>query len=763
MSDLSQLSMQELFRMEAESNTQILVDGLLALERNPAAAGPIENCMRAAHSLKGAARLVDIEAGVQLAHAMEDFLVAAQQGRLSLRQDHIDVLLRGVDLMMAITRNPDVEGGAASQANRHAVEELAAQLSVLLNETANAPVGTSEPVAREPAPPPETPAFPPRSPETPAPFEPVAPTPETESSDRALRVTVDNLNRLLGLAGETLVESRRLKPFRDSLLRLKRLHQETAKAFDRLKQGLPEHALGERGLTAASDARRWMLESQQFLAERLLQLEESDSRSTRLAQRLYDQALACRMRPFADGVVVYPRLVRDIARRLGRQVRLEVIGASTMVDRDILERLDAPLGHLLRNAVDHGIEPADERLAAGKPPEGLISIEARHSAGTLQIVISDDGRGVDFAGLRNAIVDRKLASAENVGRMSESELLQFLFLPGFTMKQEVTEISGRGVGLDVVQDMIRSVRGVVRMSSQKGCGARFHLQLPLTLSVVRALLVEIDGEPYAFPLAFLTRAIKLRVDRINTLEGHQFFEFEGEPIGLVAAHQVLALGEWKPMADNLAIVIVGEHASRYGLVVDKFLGERELVLQPLDPRLGMIKDVSAAALLEDGTPVLVIDVEDMIRSMEKLASADRLHKIEAGAATGTETARKRILVVDDSLTVRELERKLLDHRGYQVDVAVDGMDGWNAVRNGKYNLVVTDIDMPRMDGIELVTLIKRDLNLRSLPVMILSYKDREEDRQRGLEAGADYYLTKGSFHDDTLIDAVVDLIGEPVA
>jgi two-component system sensor histidine kinase and response regulator WspE len=161
--------------------------------------------------------------------------------------------------------------------------------------------------------------------------------------------------------------------------------------------------------------------------------------------------------------------------------------------------------------------------------------------------------------------------------------------------------------------------------------------------------------------------------------------------------------------------------------------------------------------------VLVIDVEDMIRSMEKLASADRLHKIEAGAARGTETARKRILVVDDSLTVRELERKLLDHRGYQVDVAVDGMDGWNAVRNGKYNLVVTDIDMPRMDGIELVTLIKRDPNLRSLPVMILSYKDREEDRQRGLEAGADYYLSKGSFHDDTLIDAVVDLIGEPVA
>ncbi len=184
-------------------------------------------------------------------------------------------------------------------------------------------------------------------------------------------------------------------------------------------------------------------------------------------------------------------------------------------------------------------------------------------------------------------------------------------------------------------------------------------------------------------------------------------------------------------------------------------------MQPLDPRLGKIKDISAGALMEDGSPVLIVDVEDMIRSVDKLVSGGRLSEVRRDTATGAEKSRKRVLVVDDSLTVRELERKLLGNHGYEVEIAVDGMDGWNAVRTGHYDLVVTDIDMPRMDGIELVGLIKKDPNFKSLPVMIVSYKDREEDRMRGLEAGADYYLTKGSFHDETLVQAVVDLIGEP--
>jgi len=487
-----------------------------------------------------------------------------------------------------------------------------------------------------------------------------------------------------------------------------------------------------------------------------------DGRSTNLANRLYDEALACSMRPFADAVPRFPRMIRDLGRELGRPARLEILGEATQVDRDVLEKLDAPLGHLLRNAVDHGIESSEKRLAAGKPAEGVIHLEARHTAGTLQILISDDGAGVDVGALRESIVRRKLATADFARTLSEAELLEFLFLPGFTLKDTVTEISGRGVGLDAVLNMVKQLRGTVRVTSQLGHGTRFVLQLPLTLSVVRTLLAEVGGEPYAFPLAYISRTLSLPREQIEMLEGRQLFEFEGRPVGLVDASQVLGGTPSPASAAPASIIVIGESANSYGLVVDRFLGERELVVRPLDIRLGKVKDIAAAALMEDGSPVLIIDVEDLRQSVEKLISTGRLNKLPQGVDAIPGRARKRVLVVDDSLTVRELERKLLDSHGYEIEVAVNGMEGWNAVRTGNFDLVITDIDMPRMDGIELVSLIRKDPSLKSLPVMIVSYKDREEDRRRGLEAGADYYLTKGSFHDDTLVRAVVDLIGEAV-
>ena len=512
---------------------------------------------------------------------------------------------------------------------------------------------------------------------------------------------------------------------------------------------------------ALVEAQRQVKECEELLAQRLIELEMFDRRSINLAHRLYDEALTCRMRPFADCIEGFPRMVRALAQSLGRGVKLEIVGGATQVDRDILARLDAPLGHLLRNAVDHGIGPADERTAAGKPAEGVVRIEARHSAGALQIIVSDDGRGVDLDALREAVIARNLTTRDASRALSDAELLEFLFLPGFTMKGTVTDVSGRGVGLDAVQDMVKQVHGTVRVSSQLGKGTRFQLQLPVTLSVVRTLLAEIAGEPYAFPLAYIVRALKLPVEKIALLEGRQHFEFDGRHIGLVTARQLLAADAPAVAGDELPVIVIGDHNHTYGLVVDRLLGERELVVQPLDAQLGKIKDIAAGALMEDGAPVLIVDAEDMIRSMDRLVSGGRLASVRGSEAN--EKKRKRVLVVDDSLTVRELERKLIGNGGYEVEVAVDGMDGWNAVRTGHFNLVVTDIDMPRMDGIELVTLINKDANLKSVPVIIVSYKDRDEDRQRGLEAGAAYYLTKGSFHDETLLQAVIDLIGGPDA
>jgi len=365
--------------------------------------------------------------------------------------------------------------------------------------------------------------------------------------------------------------------------------------------------------------------------------------------------------------------------------------------------------------------------------------------------------------MRRAVVERNHTKAELAAELSEAELLEFLFLPGFTLSERVTDISGRGVGLDAVQDMVKQVRGSVRVSTQAGHGTRFQLQLPLTLSVVRTLLADVGGEPYAFPLARIVRTSKVAPQQVELLEGRQHIEVGGRRIGLVTAHQILQAGEPQAAGDDLAVVVIGDHGETYGVVVDRFLGERELVVHALDPRLGKIKDISAGALMEDGSPVLIIDVDDMIRSVQKLVASGHLSQAQPGHAAADGMKRKRVLVVDDSLTVRELERKLLAQHGYDVEVAVDGMDGWNALRTGHFDLLVTDVDMPRLDGIELVALVKKNPNLKSLPVMIMSYKDRAEDRRRGLEAGADHYLTKGSFHDETLLQAVVDLIGEAVA
>ena len=763
--DLSELSMLELFRVEAETQAALLTAGLLELERTPGASVQLETLMRAAHSLKGAARIVNLQVAERVAHAMEDCFVAAQRGSLALGQPHIDMLFRGVDFLLQISKRTEANIGDWQAEHGAQVQEFLQAVSDFIS--AGKVSSAKTPATASPAPPPPALAIEQKPSAAVAVVEPiresgqaVVDTRKPETAERVLRLTAESLNRLLGLAGESLVESRWLRPFAHSLQRLKRQQSELSQKLGELRESFDGEGLPERAQNHLAELIREVAQCQQFLGDRIEELDMFDRRSAHLSHRLYLEVLRTRMRPFGDGVVRFPRMVRDLGRTLGKEVRLEITGENTQVDRDILERLETPLAHLLRNAVDHGCESPDQRQLAGKPAQCVITLEARHSAGMLLVTVSDDGGGVNPERVRGAIVQKKLTMPAIAEKLTEPELLQFLFLPGFTLKDTVTEISGRGVGLDVVQNMVKSVRGSIRASTQAGRGMRFQLQLPLTLSVLRTLLVEVAGEPYAIPLSQITRTLKLPRDKIEVLEGRHHFRLGEQQVGLLTAQQVLDCGQPKPATEELPVVVLGDKQARYGLVVDRFLGERELVVQPMDARLGKVKDISAAALTEDGSPVLIVDVDDMVRSIEKLVTGGALVQVQRNRLEFATRKQKRVLAVDDSLTVRELERKLLASRGYLADVAVDGMDGWNAVRTGHYDLVITDVDMPRMDGIELATLIKKDPLLKSLPVMIVSYKDRDEDRLRGLEAGADYYLTKGSFHDETLLQAVVDLIGE---
>lgn len=739
-------SLLDLFRLEAEAQKQVLDTGLLVLERDPTNAAQLEACMRAAHSLKGAARIVGLDNGVQVAHAMEDLLVAAQEGLLRLLPDHIDALLQGSDLLLRIGQAQQDEELQAR------VETVTARLQVLLGNAVPALRAQPETSTLLPQASAE-----PRHPEIPG--APLAETTGDERTSRVLRVSAERFDHLIDLSGKSLVEFQRTKPLNESLHRLKRQQESARRTLETLREHLLGTDLDATAQALFAESRNLLLECQQQLQAHQELFDDFVWYGGQRTQQLYDLALASRMRPFADVLAGQARMLRDLGRSLGKQVRLEIEGENTQVDRDVLERLEAPLTHLLRNAVDHGIEPPALRARKGKPEEGVVQLRARHHAGMLVLEVGDDGAGVDLERVGQAVIKRRFATAEQVQQMTEEELLAFLFLPGFSMSQQVTEVSGRGVGLDVVQHEIRRMRGNVRLLQSPDQGCLFHLELPLTLSVVRALVVTIGGEAYAFPLAQIERMLRLPRSAIVQLEGRQHFWLENEHVGLISAAQLLQCSEKQGDDDSIPIVLIRDREQYHGLAVEAFLGEFTLVLMPLDARLGKVRDVTAGALLHDGTPVLILDVDDLLNSVSKLLGAGHLERVDH-ASHARQAISKRVLVVDDSLTVRELERKLLLSRGYQVAVAVDGMDGWNALRAEPFDLLITDIDMPRMDGIELVTQVRQDPRLRSLPVMVVSYKDREEDRRRGLEAGADYYLAKASFHDEALLDAVQTLIGE---
>jgi two-component system, chemotaxis family, sensor histidine kinase and response regulator WspE len=757
MSGLGAFSMWDLFRSEVETQMRTLTDGLLALERGDPPKEHLAAAMRAAHSIKGAGRIVQLDIAVTLSHTMEDCLVAAQDGALTLQPAAIDVLLSAGDVLSQLSR---VEEAAVPAW----VEEHQAEIDGLVKTLGEIKAGKTPPraVSRIPTASEQQPVSPAAPAASPVPSATETPRPEKAApsgpADRTLKVGAQTLNRLMGLAGESLVQSRWFEPFSSSLLRLKRRQSDISEALERLEMQLNGHATPDI-LASLHAARHGVEETRRIVSDRQIALESFGLRSSSLTDRLYREVVSTRMRAFGDGIEGFPRLVRDLARQLGKEVQIDISGRHTEVDREILDRLEAPLNHAIRNSVDHGIEMPDVRVAKGKPPLGTIRVDARHRAGLFVLTVSDDGRGVDIERLRRKVLDRGLATPDLAAKFSDAELLEFLWLPGFSTAEQVTSISGRGVGLDAVQEMAKAVGGVARISSPAGQGLSIQLELPLTLSVVRTFVAEIGGEPFAFPVTRIARAVKVNRSDLSLLEGQHYFSVDGERVGVVSAREVLGVEGTPSWGDEISVILLGDRSARYGLAVDKFLGEYDMVVRPLDVRLGKVADVSAASLMEDGSPVLILDLEDLTRSVETALQGGRLRGL--GKSDSVLARRKRILVVDDSITVREAERSLLRNRGYDVEVAVDGMDGWNALRAGHYDLTVTDVDMPRMTGIELVTKIKADPKLHALPVIIVSYKDREEDRMRGLDAGADRYMTKSSFHDETLVSAVAELIGPP--
>ena len=774
--DLSDFSMLDLFRSEVDTHVETLNDILIEIESSTVTSEDIDALMRAVHSIKGGARIVELDEAVKVAHAMEDIFVAAQRGEVSVHSDHVDTLLQGVDMLGQIAMNAGEGQDQWLEKNQDNIDRLIDAITVIMqgppeskkNKADEQTIQAPEPdmlqevdIAAIISNPDKVQEQPQTSKKMPVP-DPPETDKKTIEKDRKLRINALKIEQLMGLAGEVVVSARWLQPYTKSLLTLKKRHHELIKILDNIQDAVSTKKNDDDNnvKNMLANARERTVTINRLMVEKFKELDVYTNASESLSDRLYHEIIGVRMCPFAEGLRGYPRMIRDLSKDLGKKTKLNIVGESTEVDRDILERLDAPLNHLLRNAVDHGIETPQERLQAGKPETGVVTLEAAHRSGMLLISVMDDGRGINMDELRDKILEKVLTNEEMVNKLSESEMMDFLFLPGFSTSDKVSEISGRGVGLDVVHNMVHDVGGVVRAVSNPGENFGFHLELPLTLSVIRTFLVEINAETYAFPLARIDRCLILPREEIETVEDRQYFRLDEANIAIVDIYDILEIDLKTPYRTKMPVVIISDRMHAYGLVVDKFLGECDLVVRPLDARLGKVPDISAAAVMLDGSPVLIFDIEDLLRSIDNvLNTKHRLNKINQNIKMETKT-KKRVLVVDDSITVRETERKLLENRGYQVELAIDGKDGFNLLRTNNYDMVISDIDMPRMNGFELIAQMKAHNQLKNLPVIIVSYKNEEKDRAKGLKIGADYYLTKSSFQDNSFINAVVKLIGE---
>lgn len=774
------VSLLELFKLEAESHCAALTEGLLALEKSPGDTSAVEPLMRAAHSVKGAARIVGLDVVVTLAHVMEECFLNAKSGKEALSAGRVDQLLRAVDVLAEIRAISESELATWTNAQAGRIDTLVAELKAPVPAVsakpaaAVAPPPVSEPAtptaANAPAAASPAPASEPRPSAVPREAAPTA-----ETSGASVRVASDVLNRMLSLAGESTVEASRMQTLRVLSDNLRARERAVETGLESLRERVNESkrkAARDPGAREQSDEQidAWLAtlgaetgRLRGAVVEHSTRFDETMRRVEELSGALYTEVLRSRMRPFSEGASAFPRMVRDIARQLNKSVEFVMIGGGVEVDREILQKLESPLTHMIRNSLDHGVEPAEARAAKGKPPTAIIKLIARHQSGMLVVEVQDDGGGIDPEAIRRKVVEKKMVDEATAAKLTRQELMEFPFLPGFSTKQAVTEISGRGVGLDVVMSMVQAVSGTITLESEPGRGTRFVMRLPVTRSVLRAALVRIGGQLFAVPLARLHRVALVAREDVTPVQGRQQFTLDDQSVGLLRASDMLGGAEPPTDKASLSVLVIGgRNDDLCGLIVDEVCGEEDLVIRPLDARLGTVAHIAAAAIRADGVPVFVVDVDDLLRSVKQSLQEGKPLGVAAKNVEAQNASRRRILVVDDSITVREVERQLLQRRGYHVEIAVDGKEGLNALKAGKFDLLVTDVDMPRMTGIELIRALRKEPRFAELPVIIVSYKDRQEDRLAGLDAGANAYLTKSSFHDDSLIRMVEDLIGAPV-
>ncbi|MBW3614807.1 MAG: response regulator [Actinobacteria bacterium] len=716
--------LRALFVDELDEHVGLLNRGLLTLEQGSPAAEVnevVNELFRSAHSLKGAARAAEVRPVETVCHRLEDVLARMRDGSLSPGAN-LDPLFRAVDFVAGAGRQLRESGEVSAEHVAEVVEGLAA-------------------VDRTP---PARPRAAPREQADVSEAHPERPTPAAApgGDGGSVRVAAGRLETLLNQAGEVLLAGQRVHRLAGQVSSATEVLLSHREAWGAARAAVPRPGAGHEA-TGMEQVGVVLKEVGDLLVEVARSANETDRHLSGTAQALVEGVRQVRMLPLAHACEGLPRTARDLARVQHKEVRVELEGTDVELDRPVLEGLREPLLHIVRNAVDHGIELPEDRRRAGKPSVGRVAIACRLNRGNVVVTVTDDGGGVDAGALRLAAERRGVEVAGD----DPSALVELAFVPGVSTSVMVTEFSGRGVGLDAVRARVEALGGSVAISSAPGEGTEVSLQLPLTLSAVRVLLVAVGDDVFALPSSAVSRLIRVPAADLRFIEHRPVLLLDGHAVPVLHLGQALGLEEPKATAAVLESVLVDFAAGQALLAVDSLLMEEEVVMKPVGKRLAGLAAVLGATILPTGRVVMILNPAACAR-----AGLGRGATLPS--RTHEEARPTRVLLVEDTITTRALERSILEAAGYQVAVAVDGADGWRLLQEEGADLVVSDVNMPRMDGLALCEAVRSSSRFRELPFVLVTSLASEEDRRRGVEVGADAYIVKGDFDQGLLLETI---------
>ena len=732
-------TLRDMFRAESIEHAQNIETGLISLERSPESTPLLDEVFREAHSLKGAARMLGLRDIQTLAHEIENLLDDARQGKLRITTAEVAPQLQKLDRIRALvaaavgdpvaataqesTQQQSVVSTEIGQPSSVPTDTLAPPLQSSAQETSKSDFAAASASSETNSSPPQ-PAL-------------GAASGPAEFRIDTLRVESSRLDAVFRLSAELLVSKGHIAGWRKTLEEL--IHDFTLQSANAVQS--PDWA---NRLRLGLDDLRSRVNADLARFESIVAELESGIRSLRLVpvSALLDQ---------------FPRMVHDLANETGKQIVFRVEGASTVADKRIIEELKSPMMHLLRNAIDHGIESPQQRIAAGKSPHGLIEVTATQAPDAIVVRVRDDGRGIDLAAIRRQALKHRLVSEEELASMHDDDVRALILRPGFSTSRVVTDVSGRGVGLDVVRASVERLRGSLSIESIPDQGTTMRLRLPVSLTAARAVLVQEWGQTYAIPAEDIAAVRRIKSDELYIVEGRPCFDHEAQAVTPERLGHLLERGSG-PVASNdeLQCVLLRADSGLLALSVDQVVGIEEIVIKPNAEPLARVRNVAGFAILSTGQVCVVLNPFDLQRSMGLIGR----QAVRPDAAPGTNAPKRkqRILLAEDSMTTRTQERRILEAAGYEVETAVDGLDAWNKLSRAMFDAVVSDVNMPRMSGLELTAKIRADRTHAELPVVLVTSLASEADRRGGLDAGADAYITKPGFDQTVLLDSLARLI-----